>query len=48
MGEIWSRAKFFFTGKRRSEVDEEIQFHLEREAEANMAAGMPEEEAQTP
>ena len=45
MGEIWSRAKFFFTGKRRSEVDEEIQFHLEREAEANMAAGMPEEEA---
>jgi putative ABC transport system permease protein len=42
---MWSRAKFFLAGKRRSEVDEEIQFHLERETEANMAAGMPEEEA---
>jgi predicted permease len=45
MSQIWSRAKFFFAGKRRSEMDEEIQFHLEREAEANMAAGMPEKEA---
>ncbi len=45
IGEIWSRMKFFFAGKRRSEVDEEIQFHLERETEANMDRGMAPEEA---
>ena len=43
--ELLSRLRFLFSGKRRSEVDEEIQFHLQREMEANMAAGMPEEEA---
>ena len=45
MGEIWTRAKFFFTGKRRREVDEEIAFHLERQVEANVAAGMSATEA---
>jgi putative ABC transport system permease protein len=43
--EIWSRTKFFFAGKRRREVDEEIAFHLQREAEENMARGMTPEEA---
>ena len=43
--EIWSRVKFFFAGKRRREVDEEIQFHLQREMEENMARGMNEKEA---
>ncbi|HTB98962.1 MAG TPA: ABC transporter permease [Terracidiphilus sp.] len=32
-------------GRKRVEVDEEIQYHLEREIEANLAAGMPAEEA---
>jgi putative ABC transport system permease protein len=43
--ELMTRLRFLFSGKRRSEVDEEIQFHLLRETEANMAAGMPEDEA---
>lgn len=40
-----SRLRFALYGKRRSEVDEEIQFHLERQVEANLAAGMPAGEA---
>jgi hypothetical protein len=40
-----SRVRFFVAGKRRGEVDEEIQFHLERQVEANIAAGMPAAEA---
>ena len=43
--ESWSRIRFFFAGKQRAEVDEELQFHLEREIEANLAAGMPSAEA---
>jgi predicted permease len=46
IGEFLSRVRYFFSGKRRREVDEEIAFHLERETEANMAAGMSKEEAQ--
>jgi putative ABC transport system permease protein len=45
MGEIWTQLRCFFTGKRRREVDEEIAFHLEREVEANVVAGMPVAEA---
>ncbi len=45
MREWLSRTGFFFLGKRRSDVDEEIQFHLEREVEVNLAAGMSPEEA---
>jgi predicted permease len=45
ISEMWSRVKFFFSGKRRSEIDEEIAFHLQRETEANMAAGMNEKDA---
>ncbi len=43
--ELWSRTKYLFTGKKRSEVDEEIAFHLQRETEENMARGIPPEEA---
>jgi predicted permease len=45
MREWLSRTGFFFLGKRRSEVDDEIQFHLESEVEANLAAGMSPDEA---
>ena len=40
-----SRFRFFFSGKSRREVDDEIRFHLERQIEANLAAGMPVSEA---
>src|SRR6202042_2128031 len=46
LSEWWSRVRYFVAGKKRAEVDEEIQFHLEREVEANVAAGMPAAEAQ--
>jgi putative ABC transport system permease protein len=40
-----SRLRFFFVGKPRVEVDAEMQFHLERQIEANLAAGMSAAEA---
>ncbi len=43
--EWWSRIRFFVAGKQRTEVDEELAFHMEREMEANLAAGMPAAEA---
>ncbi len=45
LSEWWSRIRFFVTGKKRVDVDEELRFHLEREVEANLAAGMPAAEA---
>jgi putative ABC transport system permease protein len=45
LSEWWSRLRYFVAGKKRAEVDEEIQFHLDREIEANVAAGMPAAEA---
>ncbi|HEX4036740.1 MAG TPA: ABC transporter permease [Acidobacteriaceae bacterium] len=42
--ELWSRMKFFFLGRRRREVDEELTFHLEREMDANQARGLTPEE----
>lgn len=45
LSEWWSRLRYFVTGKQRAEVDEEIQFHLDRETEANVAAGIPAAEA---
>ena len=45
LGESFSRFRFFFSGRSRAEVDEEIQFHIERQAEANRASGMSPEEA---
>src|SRR5579859_5796981 len=43
--EFLSRMRFFFTGKRRADVDDEIAFHIERQVEANLAAGMSPQEA---
>jgi len=45
LGEWLSRMRFFFGGRSRSEVDEEIQFHIERQTAANMAGGMSPTEA---
>ncbi|HLY39660.1 MAG TPA: ABC transporter permease [Terracidiphilus sp.] len=45
MGEWLSRLRFLVQGKSRDEVDEELQFHLEREAEANRRRGMAPSEA---
>jgi putative ABC transport system permease protein len=45
LNELLARVRFFFTGKRRNDVDEEIRFHIERQVEANLAAGMSPEEA---
>jgi putative ABC transport system permease protein len=45
LGEWLSRFRFFFTGKSRVEVDEEIRFHMERQIEANLVAGMSPAEA---
>ena len=44
--EWWSRLRFFVAGRKRAELDEEIQFHLERQMEANLAARMSSAEAQ--
>ena len=46
MAEFFSRVRFFFTGKLRAEVDDELQFHIARQIEANLAAGMNADEAQ--
>ena len=43
--ELLSRLRFALFRKRPSEVDEELQFHIERQIEANVAAGMPIDEA---
>jgi predicted permease len=43
--EWFSRFRFFFAGKSRREIDEEIQFHLERQVQVNLATGMSVSEA---
>ena len=45
LSEWLSRARFFFAGKRRVEVDDELQFHIDRQIDANLAAGMSPSEA---
>jgi predicted permease len=40
-----TRLRILFSGNRRREVDEELQFHLEQQVAANIAAGMPQREA---
>lgn len=45
LSEWLSRLRFLVPGKRRADVDEELRFHLDREIEANVAAGMSFEEA---
>jgi predicted permease len=44
--ELWTWMRFLFRGKTHADVDEELGFHLERQVEANVAAGMSREEAQ--
>ena len=45
LSELWTRVRFCFAAKRREEVDDEIRFHIERQVEANLAAGMSPVEA---
>jgi putative ABC transport system permease protein len=45
IGDFFRRLRFLLVGRSRGEVDEELQFHLERQIEMNVAAGMPEGEA---
>jgi predicted permease len=45
LAESLARVRFFITGKRRTEVDQELQFHIERQIEENLAAGMSQTEA---
>ena len=42
---FWMRVRFLFSRRTRAETDEELQFHIERQIEANLAAGMSAEEA---
>jgi len=43
--EFWARLRFLLSGKKMDETDEELQFHIERQIEANLAAGMTPNEA---
>jgi predicted permease len=45
ISEWLSRLRFLLKGKPGLEVDEELQFHLERQTQANMAAGLSSGEA---
>jgi predicted permease len=46
MSELWTRLRFLFSPRPSAEADEELQFHVEQVAQANLAAGMTPEEAQ--
>jgi len=43
--EWWTRIRFLVARRTYREVDEELEFHLERQVEANVAAGMTPQEA---
>src|SRR5450755_1790780 len=43
--EFLSRLRFLVRGKSRGEVDEELQFHLDQQVNANRTAGMSPEQA---
>ncbi|HZC42800.1 MAG TPA: ABC transporter permease, partial [Acidobacteriaceae bacterium] len=45
MRDFVSRLRFFFRRRPSTELDEELQFHLEQATQANIAAGMTPEEA---
>jgi predicted permease len=45
LSEWYARVRFFFAGKRRAEVDDELEFHIDLQMEENLAAGMPRAEA---
>ncbi|HMF53871.1 MAG TPA: ABC transporter permease, partial [Edaphobacter sp.] len=42
---LFRRLRSFMVGGTHRDVDEELQFHLEQQTEANIVAGMPEQEA---
>jgi predicted permease len=44
--ELLSRFRYFLGGRNRSEVDEELQFHLDQQIQANLQSGMCREEAE--
>jgi len=39
MSELLSRFRFFLAGRDRSEVDEELQFHLDQQINTNLQSG---------
>jgi ABC-type antimicrobial peptide transport system permease subunit len=43
--EFLTRLRFFMSGKRPVDLDDELQFHLDQSAQTNLAAGMTPEEA---
>jgi putative ABC transport system permease protein len=43
--ELFTRLRFFLTGRTPAEVDDELKFHLDRQIEANIQAGMSPAEA---
>jgi putative ABC transport system permease protein len=45
INEWLTRLRFLVTREARREVDEELQFHLDQQTQANIAAGMPPKEA---
>jgi putative ABC transport system permease protein len=45
LNELMTRLRFLLAPKARDEVDEELQFHLEQQTQANVSAGMSPEEA---
>ncbi len=45
LNELLTRLRFLIAGRSHGEVDEELRFHLEQQTEANLQAGMSDEEA---
>ncbi|MES2219853.1 MAG: ABC transporter permease [Acidobacteriota bacterium] len=45
MSEFFTRLRYFFRPRPSSDLDDELQFHLEEATQANIAAGMTPEEA---
>jgi putative ABC transport system permease protein len=46
LNELLTRLRFLVTRKAHREVDDELQFHLDQQIRANIAAGLPPQEAQ--
>ena len=45
LGDVWRRLRTSLIGASRGEVDEELSYHIARQIELNVAAGMAQEEA---
>jgi putative ABC transport system permease protein len=45
MSELFTRLRYFFSRRKPAELDEELQFHVERTTETRIAAGMTADEA---